>query len=67
MKPGDVRRIYPVGNMTEDTVLPSGAPIGKLVGKDAKIVGESQTYNSSVVVDVGGRVYDIHDQYLTPP
>ena len=66
MKPGEVRTIRAVGDIAPEYVAPSGAPLGKLIGKEATVIGHSVTYNSSVVVDVEGRVYDIHDQYLIP-
>ncbi len=56
--------IESVGSITPGSTLPSGAPIGALVGKTGVIVGNSSTYNSSLLVDVEGIVYDIHDQYI---
>ncbi len=67
MTPGDKRTIRVVGAIDIDwngVISPSGAPIGKLIGREATIVGPSQTYNDSIVVDVEGRVYDIHVEHL---
>lgn len=67
LQPGDKRRISgpdDAADRARGGCVPSGAPMGDLVGKTATIVGESQTYNSCFVVDVDGRVYDIHDEYL---
>jgi len=43
---------------------PSGAPLGQLHGRAGRVVGPSLTYNDSVVIDVGGRVYDVHRTFL---
>lgn len=64
MEPGTRLTIRAVGGTKPIDTLPSGAPIGALIGEVCTVVGPSQSYNSSVVVDVAGRVYDIHDQYL---
>lgn len=63
---GETWLIQPAGPVAPEDVSPSGAPIGLLVGKLCKIVGPSQHFNSSVVVDLEGRVYDIHDSHLIP-
>jgi hypothetical protein len=57
--------IKAVGPTHPDAVLPSGAPLGKLIGKEATVLGPSRKYNSSVLVSVDGMVYDIHDEHLT--
>lgn len=46
--------------------LPSGAFLPALHGKVGRVRGESSTYNSSLLVEIEGHVYDIHDSFLVP-
>ncbi len=57
-------QIQAVGNVQPDTITPSGAPLGVLIGKTGRVVGRSSTYNDSSVVDVDGVLYELHNQNL---
>ena len=44
--------------------LPSGAPLGELLGSVGRVEARSPRYNSSFLVRFGDTVWDIHDTYL---
>jgi len=59
-------RIIFAGSKDPKEVSTSGAPIGVLATNKAvgTIINDSPTYNSSFLVNVCGKIYDIHDQHF---
>ena len=60
---GDVVEV--IGHAEPDAVIPSGAPLGKLLGRKATILRESDVYHDSVVVQIDGVEYTLHDTNLS--